>query len=115
MSAREDLAAAVETVSGLTCSPYYTQGTSPGDAHIRLDERVRDESGFGFLDTWHVVIVLGQDTVSAEQWIEEHSAELLTALSEEMWVTSLLPSEILIGATVVNGVIVVGVREHQTN
>lgn len=112
MSAREEIAAAASTVDGLSVTPYYQQSTRTGDGFVRLDERVRDESGFGFMDTWHVVITLGQDMTSAERWIEDNSSVIINALKRELEITSLIPTEILVGATVLSGIIVVGNREH---
>lgn len=111
MTVREDLAAAAKTVDGISCTPYYRQSLKARDGFVRLAKRTPDQS-IGFTDTWQVWIALAQDVPTAEKWIEEHLDELTAALSSEMTVTSITPTEFNIaGVPSVNGVVVEGDRE----
>lgn len=111
MAARDDIAAAASTVEGINCTPFYRQSTKSGDAHVRRGPDNRDASGFGFMTTWQVWVVLSQDLTSTEKWIDANGAALTAALRREMTVLSLTPTELLIGATTTNGVIAEGTRE----
>lgn len=110
MTAREDLAAATETIAGINCTPHYRQSLKPRDAFVRLAKRTPDPA-IGFTDTWQVWVVLAQDVATAEKWLDEHLDELAAALSAEMTVTSITPTEFSLAGASVNGVVVEGDRE----
>jgi hypothetical protein len=109
---RTDLAAAASTVAGIACAPYYRQSFRAGDAAVRLDHRTRDDNGY-WLDTWQVWVALNQDVLTAERWLDDHLDDLTAALSAEMVVTTITPTELVIGTggASIPGVIVEGVRE----
>lgn len=110
MSTRQELAAAAATVDGINCTPYYRQSLKARDAFVRLAKRTPDPA-IGFTDTWQVWVALSQDVKAAEQWLEDHLDELAAALSSEMTVTSITPTEFsLAGVPSVNGVVVEGDR-----
>jgi hypothetical protein len=108
---REAIAAAAETVTGVSCSAYRRQSLKPRDGFVAFAKRTPDDA-IGFTDTWQVWIALAQDVATAEKWIEDHVDQLAAALSTEMTVTSITPTEFTIpGASPVNGVVVEGDRE----
>lgn len=108
---RAALAAAAATVEGINCTAYYRQSLAPGDAFVRLSSRTRSENGFGFMDTWQIWLALPQDAVAAEKYLDSHVGEITAAISAEVIVTTVTPSELVLGANSVNGVIFEGVRE----
>lgn len=113
MSARTDLAAAAQTVEGITSvSPRYRQSLAPYTGMVRLASTARGSNGFGRIDTWQVWLALPQDLANAEAWLDAHADALWAALDEEMTVTSLAPAELVVtpGGPSVPGVIVEGAR-----
>lgn len=110
MSARTDIADALSTIEGINCSLYYRNSTKNGDAHLRLATKTVDDTGLGFIDRWEIVIPINQNVAQTEQWIEEHAAEIIEALSPEMIITAITPREIAFESAVVNGVIIEGAR-----
>ncbi|NGN92648.1 hypothetical protein G5C66_07845 [Nocardioides sp. KC13] len=111
MTAREDIAAAASTVTGLKVTPYYRQNLTAGNGFVRFGERTRPSNGFGWLDTWEIWIASPADIEAAEKWIEANQDALLAALDPaEMLVTSLTPSELVLGSVNTPGIVVRGVR-----
>ncbi|MFT4010871.1 MAG: hypothetical protein QM655_12615 [Nocardioidaceae bacterium] len=109
---REALAAAASSLDGVTCTPYYRQSTKTGDAWVHLASRAPGSTGFGYVDTWQVVVVLPQDLVAAEKWLDVRLSELLAALEPELVITTVTPTELALpSASSVNAVLVVGARE----
>lgn len=84
---RESIAAAVETVDDFTCSPWSRQITKPRDAHVYFVSTTRDETGFGFMDTWGVVAALPSNLRAAEEVMADTLDALLTALAPILIVT----------------------------
>jgi hypothetical protein len=119
MSARQELAAAACTVAYevdgepvyLDVVDYYRQSARPGTGFVRLADKNRAGNGFGFIDTWVVLITLPQDVAAAEKFIEQIAEPLLTALDPVMHVQSLTPTQIVFDAQSVNGVVITGARE----
>jgi hypothetical protein len=111
---RTALAAAANTHLGANkVTPYYRQTTTAGWGWVSMGRRDRDASGFGFLDTWEIRVVLSSDIAKAEKWIDQHSDALTAAVAEEVVVTSLTPAILnLDSKTTVNALIIEGVREH---
>jgi hypothetical protein len=113
MSFRDDLAAAISAVDGVgKCTAYHRQTTTPGEAMIRLDRRVRDDSGFGYLNTWQVVVILPQNLATAEKWIDTHGDALMDAARAHMVVLSLTPGQLPVDTSLVPCVVLEGVREN---
>lgn len=112
MSARDELAAAVNTVAGVTCKPYPNQNLAPGQGFVRRGLRAPDASGLpgAWLDTWEVWIALSQDIASAEKRLDELLDDLAAALRPHLHLTAITPSELVVGASSVPGVILAGVR-----
>jgi hypothetical protein len=94
-------------------TPYYRQTTTAGWGWVSLATRARDASGFGFMDTWEVRVVLSQEIAKAEAWIDEHADALTEAIAAELVVTALTPAVLNLDTkTTVNALIIEGVREH---
>lgn len=111
---RAAIAAAANTHLGeKRVAPYYRQSTKAGWGWVSLATRARDASGFGFMDTWEVRVVLAQEIATAEKWIDEHADDLTAAIAEELVVTGLTPAVLNLDTkTTVNALIIEGVREH---
>lgn len=92
---RAALAAAANTVSGISCSPYYKQTTKSGDAMVRL-ERINYPNRFGGVVTWQVLLILPQDVATAEKYLEDKVPGVVAALSQEMVVSSVTPRELIL-------------------
>lgn len=113
MSVREEIAAAAILIDGISVTPYYRQSLKPGDGFVRLGQRGRDGSGIGFLDTWEIWLAVSQDVASAEQWLETNLDDLLVSLGSALYVTTVTPTELVIGTggASIPGVIIAGTRE----
>lgn len=110
---RAAIAAAVETVPGLSCAPYFRQTTKAGDGMVRLDRLTRSQNGFGFMATWQVLLVLPQDVQAAEKYLERITPALIAALAEELIVTTVTPQELVLDNGVrVPVVVIEGNREE---
>lgn len=95
-SVRAAIAAAVATVPGLSCTPYFRQTTKPGDAMVRLEAMTRSANGFDFVLTWQVLLVLPSDIVAAEKYLDAHAPALLEALATQMVVGGLILRELIL-------------------
>jgi hypothetical protein len=111
MSARDEIAEAASSVAGVDVVPYYRQSARVGDGFVRLAGKAKAANGFGYVDTWDVLIVLPQDLVTAEKFMEQVQAPLLAALDVPMSVQSFTPTSIAFDALAVNGVVITGARE----
>jgi hypothetical protein len=117
-TAKTEIAAAITAgvpASVVRCGTKYRQTTRPGDAWPRLAARNRAANGFGYLDTWEVVVVLPQDLGAAEEWLDAHLDELLEALNVARvfvrGVETATPTELILGAgNPINGLILTGLR-----
>jgi hypothetical protein len=92
---RVEIAAAVNTVTGVTCTPGYRTLTKQGDALVRLDNLTRDLSGFGFIATWQVLVALHQDLPKAEAWTDANTEALIVAAAAALVVTDVAPVELV--------------------
>lgn len=106
--------AAAATVDGVTdVSARYRQSTQVGHGSVRLEDCIRDDSGFGFVDVWQVVIFLPQSIEAAEAWLDEHLDAVMDAVSSELTVLSATPATVALAQGTAPGVIISGVRAHQ--
>lgn len=112
MTTREAIAAAATITDVTDVSPTARQNPTPGQGSVRLDRRLRDGSGFGWLDVWQVIIFLPQTIPAAETWLEAHLTDVMDALGSELYVTAATPSTIVLDTGTVPGVIIEGSREH---
>lgn len=111
MSARDTIADAANTVTGVNVSPRFRQSLKVGDGVVWWVRREREAGGFGWVDTWQVFIALPQDMPAAEKWLTDTMPELVEALDTELFVTAAEPIEFRpAGINPINGVAVTGTR-----
>ena len=111
---RTAIADAASTVSGVNVTPYFRQTTRAGDGMVRLDHATRDANGFGYVDTWHVLVLLPSDIAQAEQWLEANLNDLADAVGTELLISTITPSELVLdNGVTVPAVVIEGHREHE--
>jgi hypothetical protein len=91
-SVRAEFKAALDGVAGVR--GYLARPTTPksGDAWPIWGGGDRDESTGLFNDTWSVMIVVGADEQTANDWIDAHMAEVVTALIPVAYVDGRRPA-----------------------
>lgn len=88
---RQEIAAALSTVDGVTGSPYRPRLLDTGAAWPMLQALERDQ--VPDLDvTWRVAVVLPADEETAAVWFDAHVEPLDDALSEVGWVSRFEPT-----------------------
>lgn len=105
MSTRADLAAALNGTGLVTVTGNYRPSIKAGQGFIKWAGRFRGDDGLGFLDTWQAWIALTKDVGHAEEWLETNLTALINALDTEAVVTNAEPAELVLGANVINGLI----------
>ena len=112
MTARDDIAEAASTVPGVTVTPYLQQYTKAGRGYVRLAQKAPD-ARFSklYVDTWEVVVPLGQDHADAERLLDRWSGPLLAALAPVLRVVTLTPVTITYDEAQVDGLVISGTRE----
>lgn len=112
MTAREEIAEAASTVSGVHVTPYFRQLTKAGEGFVSMGPRQRGDNGFGYVVTWIVLVALPQDLKAAEVWLDANLEPLMAAIDTEILVQSATPDTFTFrdGATT-NAVAITGVRE----
>lgn len=110
---RAALAAAASSVEGINVSAYFRQTTKVGDGMVRFDQSNRSDNGFGFMDTWQVLVILPQDLAAAEKYIETKVPALVTAIEEQLIVTSVTPQQLALDTGLVPCVFIEGSREQE--
>lgn len=80
MSVRDAIAGALSTADGVR--GYTTRPAAPreGDAWPLL-RMLDDPQGQAYAWTWHVILLLPQDEVLAGEWLIEHAADVIEALT----------------------------------
>jgi hypothetical protein len=110
---RAAFAAAANGVLGdKRCAPYYRTTTRPGDAWVSFARRDRDDTGFGYMDSWEIRVALSQDLATAEAWVDEHSDDLADAIATELVVTAVVMVTLVTDTGNTPGLIIEGVRPH---
>lgn len=112
MSVRTELADAVTALAGIDVRPYYRQSTKPGDGWVTLSGWDRDDTGFGYMDTWEVRIILSTDLKAAEEWVETHGDAVVSAIEPLLIITSVALVTFVADAGNIPGLLITGVREH---
>lgn len=113
MSVRDDLAAAAcDFLGDNKVSAKYRQTSKTGDGWVSFGRRDRDSTGLGFMDTWQIRIVTGQDLADAEQWTDDNAEGLTAALAEHLVITSVLPVTLVMDTGNIPGLIIEGVRPN---
>jgi hypothetical protein len=108
MNTRDEIAAAL-TLDGITnVTGLYRQSLRPGDGFVRLGVRTRDASGFGYMQAWEVWIAVPGDLAAAETWLDTNLDQITEAASTVLVVTTITPSELVLGASTANGIVVAG-------
>lgn len=111
MTARAEIATAATITDLTTVTEFYRQNLQPGQGFVKLGRKARDDSGFGFMDTWQVWIALPQDLAAAEKWLDDHLPTLIAAVAPAMVVTTATPSTLVFDTNSVPGVVIEGARE----
>lgn len=111
LETRTLIAAAVSNLDGITCSKYYKQSAKAGTAMVRLAATRVDDTGFGWVETWQVLVVLPSDRAASEVWLDDMFEPLADALAEVLIVQSFTPTDVVFdsGATI-PAVVIEGVR-----
>jgi hypothetical protein len=107
---RQEIADAANTIEGIKATPYFRQTTRPGDAYVRLDRWVRDDTGFGYMATWALCVLLPQDLTAAEEWLETNLETVVTAIEEVLIVTAATPSRLALDTGTIPVVMIEGTR-----
>lgn len=113
MSVRVDLAEAASALEGVVVYPYFRQTTAPGSGFVRVESIDRDDSGFGFMVTWQVAVVLPQDLANADRWVEERVVDLIAALEPEGAVMGAQPVQLNLDGPTVPALIVTVIRAQE--
>lgn len=112
VDSRAAIAAAADTVAGITAAPYFVQDVYPGRVWVQLDH-VEYPNQFGGVAFWNVVLVLPQDQALAEAYLDTTMPLLRAAIDPELVVTTVTPQRIQIdGIGVVPTVFITGHREE---
>jgi hypothetical protein len=90
-------------------TPYFRQVTKSGEGHVTRGQRVPDDSGFGWIETYEVLIPLSPDVAAAEKLLEAIEDDLLAALHPVMVVQSVTPTELIFDNGHSSGVVISGV------
>lgn len=93
---RQILADAVNTVDAITCTPGYRQTVKAGEAMVRFAGLRRDASGFGYMNTWQIVLTLPQQLSASEAFVDQHLDALLEAVEPVLIVTTAEPRELVL-------------------
>jgi hypothetical protein len=79
MSVRDDLAAALSSVPGVTGSPIRPRAAKTGNGWPRWAGAERDQGVLA--DSWHVLILVPDDARAQDQWIADHLQSLVEAIT----------------------------------
>lgn len=110
LATREEIADAANTVEGIKATPYFRQTTRPGDAFVRLDRWARDSTGFGYIQTWALCVLLPQALAAAEEYLDENLETIVEAVSEALVVTTVTPSRLALDTGTIPVVMIEGTR-----
>lgn len=110
MSVRQALAAAVSDVEGYNVTPYYRQTTKAGDGFVSFAGTTPSENGFGWMDSWQILVILGGDLKASEIRLDDDLDKILDALDPHLIVTQVTPSQIAFDTSVVSALVIEGVR-----
>lgn len=110
MTARDDIAAAMNATGLVDVTAYYRQSLKPFDGFVKFQQLLPTSNRFGYMTTWQVWLALPQDMRAAETWVETHLNALVDAFNTECVPSSVTPAELVLGANSVNGLIIEGAR-----
>lgn len=110
---RQAIAAAANTVEGITCSEYYWQTAKAGAAMVRF-ENTDYTVPFGGVSTWAVWVLVPTNIAAAEKWIDTWVPALVAALDKTVIsVTRATPQMFVFESGQVPGVSIEGTRETE--
>lgn len=110
---RQKLADAASRVDGVNVTPYFRQTTKPGQGMVRLDRMTRSANGFGFMNTWQIIILLPADIAAAERWLENNTSDLVHEIEQELILLSVTPQQLALDSGTIPVVIIEGNREQE--
>lgn len=108
---RQEISSAVNTVDGISCTPYHRQSAAAGDASVRFASTNYPDK-FGGIVTWEVVVGLPQDVATAEKFIDSKSPAIRAALAEVITVRRVYPARSTYDTTQTNVLVIEGTREE---
>lgn len=97
MSDRQEIADAFNTVEGINVYPGFRESTKVGDGWMTL--RLLEPTDFGFTQTWAVAIVIPQQEVAAEKWMDANLVSIVRAVRRQLDVSQIQPAEMQVQAT----------------
>lgn len=112
MSVRDDLAAAVSSVTDCTGHGHYVQTTRPGAVLVRLN-RTEYPNRFGGVAFWDLYVIGPQDQGAAERYFEAVVPELRAALEPVLAVTSVTYQRTDFGEGAIPTAVISGHREEE--
>lgn len=80
MNDRQEIAALLSTVEGVTGRKFRPTGLKTGVAWPLLDSLNRDDQSGQFAATWRVVVILPEDEQKASEWFDSHHEPIADAL-----------------------------------
>lgn len=93
-------------------SPNYRQVTQAGQGYVFWAGMTRDSSGFGYMDTWQVIVGVPQGMAAGETWISARLDALTAALEAVAVVTRVAAAELTMGETSANTIVFEVVAAH---
>lgn len=110
MSDREDIAAALSAVEGISVTPGFRESTKVGDGWITLGKMTPQD--FGYIKEWRVTIVIPNERTAAEVWMDANLEVIADAVKRQLEVTQVTPAEIPLKetGTTVYAIVIQGVR-----
>lgn len=111
-SFRKQLTSSINQIAGYKVTEYYRQSAKAGDGFLSLGRLEPDESGFGFMAHWQIVIALGSDIAGAETRLENDLDKLLAAIDPHLEVTLVQPSQLIFDNQTVSALVIEGARGH---
>lgn len=92
MGVREDLAAALSTVSGVNGYPIRPKATDIGDAWLRwMGDTHEPEAPGVFVTEWQIIVLVPLDEAKQEEWVAARRWPLVDAITPLAYVVNLLP------------------------
>lgn len=105
MSTREDIATALTETGLVRVTPGYRSTIKAHEGIVKWAGRVPGDEGLGYLDTWEIWLGVGADLAAAEAWLTDHLDALISSLDRVALVTGATPAELVLGANIINGLI----------
>lgn len=112
MGTRQDIAAALTGVAGLTGHSARPASVNALDAWPQWRGAVRAVNGYASEHTWAIIIVLPQgDDITADGFVDDHGQAIAEALRHDLSVDGFEPATIDTGAGQMYALLVTGRSE----